>query len=171
MLFAHFNCKMPALFPGCLLFMIQHHYPPYVPEWNRECISFSFCFFHRGPYMSARCLSSPSTGLLWVFIVTSKWPSPPRSLQNNPPHLLFQSGDRRCKHRGGLLHIFSRQQYNPLTMWGTGIQFSAQFESFRTFQLLDTKTGCLKHWSTSSYQVSMHVKVAYFSVSPLMVQV
>jgi len=26
-LFAHFNCKMPALFPGRLLFMIQHHYP------------------------------------------------------------------------------------------------------------------------------------------------
>ncbi len=53
----------------------------------------SLCFSTRIYFTSALSLSSLSTGLLCVFIVTSKWPSPPRSLQN--PHPSFQSGDQR----------------------------------------------------------------------------
>lgn len=85
MLFAQFNCKMPALFPDHLLFMIQHYYPPCVAEEKGECISSFLCFSTRIYFTSALSLSFLSTGLLCVFIVTSKWPSSPCSLHNPTP--------------------------------------------------------------------------------------
>lgn len=113
MLFAQFNCKMPALFPGHLLFMIQHHYPVYLPE-KGESISCFLCFSTRIYFTSAPSLSSLSTGLLCVFIVTSKWPPSPRSAEP-PPLRLVQ---RLVRGRQGGRTYFPGSNTIPDTLSG-----------------------------------------------------
>lgn len=118
MLFARFNCKTAALFPGHLLFMIQHHYRLYVAEEEEsERISSSFAFPPGSILLLlALSLSSLSTGLLCVFIVTSKWPSPPCSLPKKTPSTHLFSLETREGEEGLTTHIFqTAAQY--LTCW------------------------------------------------------
>lgn len=132
---------MPALFPGHLLFMKQHHYPLYFAEKEkknrhrereREMHLLLLCFSTRIYFTSAPSLSSLSTGLLCVFIVTSKWPSPPRSLQKapHPSFLVWRPKKKKERHikRGGYYTYFPGCKTIP-DMWDdfffkitTGIQ-------------------------------------------------
>lgn len=69
---------------------------------EEDCILFFFCFPTKISFTSAlsRFHLFP-LGLLCVFIATSKWPSPPCSLQKHPLPS-FQSGDT---HRGNYYYF------------------------------------------------------------------
>lgn len=103
MVFAQFNCKMPALFPGHLLFwysiiilcMLQRRGEKQL--FHQDLFYFcsvSFISFHW-----------PAVRLYSHIKVTFATPFPPKS--PTPPFSLRPVWERR-----GLLQIFSRQKYN-----------------------------------------------------------
>lgn len=129
------NCCLLALIARCLLYslvtsclwnsiiilcILQRKKKNRHRDREREMHLLLLCFSTRIYFTSAPSLSSLSTGLLCVFIVTSKWPSPPRSLQKapHPSFLVWRPKKKRDTHKeGGLLHIFSRLQDNT---WHVG---------------------------------------------------
>lgn len=141
------NCCLLALIARCLhyslvtsclwnsiiiLCILQRKKKNRHREREREMHLLLLCFSTRIYFTSAPSLSSLSTGLLCVFIVTSKWPSPPRSLQKapHPSFLVWRPKKKKERHikRGGYYTYFPGCKTIP-DMWDdfffkitTGIQ-------------------------------------------------
>ena len=127
MLFAHFNCETPAPFPGHPFVCDTASLSSVCCGGGREDASpLPFAPPPGSILLLLRLFHLSPPALLCVFIVTSKWPSPPCSLQN--PHPSFFSQDQwETQRRGKLMaHYFPDSSIIPVMLstfpWTIGIQ-------------------------------------------------
>ena len=127
MLFAHFNCETPAPFPGHPFVCDTASLSSVCCGGRREDASpLPFAPPPGSILLLLRLFHLSPPALLCVFIVTSKWPSPPCSLQN--PHPSFFSQDQWETQRRGKLtaHYFPDSSIIPVMLstfpWTIGIQ-------------------------------------------------